>query len=76
MPFLSGVAVERTDPVPFVMKTTVAKLISLVTILCVEGSKFLHESPLSRQKVSMRRRHRLPASNRRLQIINGVANGA
>jgi hypothetical protein len=34
------------------MKTTVAKLASLVTILCVGGSKFLHESPQSRQMVS------------------------
>jgi hypothetical protein len=76
MPFLSGVVVERTNPVPSFMKMTVAKVISLVTILCVDGSKFLHESPLSRQKVSMRRRPCLPASNRRLQIINGVANGA
>jgi hypothetical protein len=51
MPFYPGLAAEQTDPVPFVMTMTVAKLSSLVTILCVDGPKFLHEWHLPRQKV-------------------------
>ncbi len=69
MPFYQGLAVERTDPVPFFMKTTVANVTSLVTILCVDGSKFLHESPSPRQKVSDASAAQMPASNRRLQTI-------